>query len=569
MVTRVLFLALLTSLLAACAAPTAPRSTGSEASGSAAERTTAPKRITIAIRSDPKALSAKLNSAGGAGGAPGAGEIEMMLNNGLAVETNAGAIHAQLAEAVPSVDNGLWKVFPDGRMETTWHLRSGIEWHDGVPFTADDVLFTAKVEQDRDLPIFRNVAYSNVDSVEAPDPQTVTIHWKRPFIQADRMFTNSLSMPMPRHLLEATYQDDKENLQNLAYWSRDFVGTGAYKLREFTPGTGVVLDANDRYVLGRPRIDQITVRFILDPSTMAANILAGDVDMNMGGRLAIEWGTQIAAQWRDGRMFPEVARSMVTAYPQFINPNPPVLLDLQFRRALMHAVDRQQLLDSLNGGYGMLGDAIISPSQAEWKDVESSVVRYPYDPARTAQLIQGLGYTRGADGIYRDAAGQRLAVEVRTTSNDDVQMKTMASTADYWQQAGVGVDQVAVPPQRSQDREYRATRPAFEIVRQPNGVKELSRLYGGNTPLPENDYTGVNRSRHRNPEFDALIDRFLVTIPQTERMGILRDIVHYVSDQLIIMGMFWDPGPTMIANRIKNVGEPGDVYDVYQWDVDR
>jgi hypothetical protein len=124
-----------------------------------------------------------------------------------------------------------------------------------------------------------------------------------------------------------------------------------------------------------------------------------------------------------------------------------------------------------------------------------------------------------------------------------------------------------LPPQRSQDREYRATRPAFEIVRQPNGVRELSRLYGGNTPLPENDFTGVNRTRHRNPEFDALIDRFLVTIPQAERMGILRQIVHYVSDQVIVLGMFWDPGPTMVANRLKNMADPGEVWDAHLWDI--
>jgi peptide/nickel transport system substrate-binding protein len=258
---------------------------------------------------------------------------------------------------------------------------------------------------------------------------------------------------------------------------------------------------------------------------------------------------------------------MITAYPQLINANPTVLLEVNFRRALLHAVDRQQILDSLNAGYGHVAHAIVSPTHAEWKDVESSVVKHEFDPSRAARLIQDLGYTRASDGFYRDGSGQRLAFEVRTTANDDGQMKTMASTADFWQQAGIGVDQVASAPQRAQDREYRATRPAFEIVRQPNGAKEMSRLYGPNTPLPENDYTGVNRSRHRNPELDANIDRFLVTIPHEERMSVLRSIVHYVSDQAIILGIFWDPGPTLIANRVKNATEPSDVWDIHVWEV--
>jgi peptide/nickel transport system substrate-binding protein len=528
----------------------------------------APKRLTIAIRSDPKALTAKLNSAAGAGGSPGAPEIEQMLNNGLAVETKAGGIFPQLAEAVPSAENGLWQVFPDGRMETRYRIREGAIWHDGTPFTGDDLLFTAQVERDRELPIFRNVAHANIDRIESTDPRTVVIYWSKPYIQADRMFTNDLGMPMPKHLLEKTYLEDKDNLPNLAYWSREFVGTGPYKLKDFTAGQSVVLEANERYILGRPKIDQVEVRFILDPSTIGANILAGEVDMNMGGRLSLEWGTQIQNQWRDGgRLVPEVTRSMITAYPQFINPTPAVQSEVSFRRALLHAVDRQQILDSLNGGYGHVAHAIVSPTHTEWKDVESGVVKHEYDAARAGQLIQNLGYTRGPDGLFRDAAGQRLAVEVRTTANDDGQMKTMASTADYWQKAGVGVDQVASPPQRAQDREYRATRPAFEIVRQPNGAKELSRLYSPNTPLPENEYTGVNRSRHKNAELDANIDRFLITIPFEERMGILRQIVHYVSDQAIILGIFWDPGPTMISNRIKNAAEPSDVWDIHTWDV--
>jgi peptide/nickel transport system substrate-binding protein len=553
--------------LAACAAPAAPTGTSGGASSSAASSSSSPKRLTIAIRSDPKALSAKLNSAAGAGGAPGAAEIEQMLNDGLAVETKAGVLEPQLAEAVPSVENGLWKVFPDGTMETTYHIRDGAFWHDGTPFTAEDALFTAKVERDNELPVFRNVAHRSIESIEAPDARTVVIRWKQPYIQADRMFTNELGMPMPRHLLEKTYLEDKENLPNLAYWTREFIGTGPYKLKDFTSGSGVQLEANERYVLGKPKIDQITVRFILDPSTMAANILAGDVDMNMGGRLSMEWGTQILGQWRDGRLVPEVTRSMVTAYPQFINPNPAIQTDPQFRRALLYATDRQQIVDTISAGYGRLGDAIVAPSHAEWKDVESAVVKYEYDARRATQMIEALGYTRAADGIFRDASGQRLAVEVRTTANDDGQMKTMAATADFWQQAGIGVEQVASPPQRAQDREYRATRPAFEIVRQPNGAKELSRLYGKNTPLPENDFTGVNRSRHQSAELDGLIDRFLVTVPYQERMSVLRSIVHYVSDQAIILGMVWDPGPTMIANRVKNATEPSDVWDIQNWDV--
>jgi len=560
------FLLALAVTAVACAAPPSPPG-ASGAVGAQEQRSSTPKRITVAIRGDPKTLSAKLNSEAGAGGVPGVAEIAQMLNAGLAADDSLHVLHAQLAENVPSVENGLWRVFPDGRMETTWKIRAGAAWHDGAPFTSDDLLFTAMVEQDPELPIFRNVAYGSIERVEAPDPSTVTITWKRPYIEADTMFTSQRALPMPRHLLERTYLENKEDFTNLPYWHRDFIGTGPYKLRELTLGSHLVLAANDRYVLGRPKIDQIEVRFIPDPSAIAANILAGGIDTTLGGRLALEWGLQVRDLWRDGQLVTDSRLSMISAYPQFLNPDPPVLLDPRFRRALLHAVDRREIIDSLVAGLGPFGHSIIADYHAEWKDVEPSVVKYEFEPRRATQMIEGLGYARAADGSFRDAAGQRLSVEIRTQGTDESQMKVMFSTADYWQRIGVGVDQAPFPQQRASDREFRATRPAFEMVRQPGGWWELQRFYGPNTPLPENNFTGVNRTRHRNLEFDALIDRFLVTIPRVERTDILKRIVSYMTDEVVILPMFWDPSPTMIANRLKNIGDPGEVWDVHLWDV--
>jgi peptide/nickel transport system substrate-binding protein len=550
--------------ISACAPPPAPR--GNQDGATSVDQR-APKRITVAIRGDPKTLSAKLNSEAGAGGVPGVGEIAKMLNAGLATDDAKRVLHAQLAEDVPSIENGLWRVFPDGRMETTWRIRAGVLWHDGAPFTSDDLIFTATVEQDPDLPIFRNVAYGAIASVEAPDPSTVRMTWKRPYIEADTMFTSQRALPMPRHLLERTYLENKEDFTNLPYWNRDFIGTGPYKLRELTLGSHLILDANDRFVLGRPKIDQIEVRFIPDPNTIAANILAGGIDTTLGGRLSLEWGLQVRDQWRDGKLLSDSRLSMISAYPQFLNPDPPIVADARFRRALLYAIDRQQIIDSLVAGLAPFGHSIIADNHAEWKDVESSIVKYEFDPRQAMQLIEGLGYTRAADGFYRDASNQRLSVEVRTQATDDTQMKVTFSMADYWQRTGVAVDQAPFPQQRASDREFRATRPAFEVVRQPGGWWELERFYGPNTPLPENNFTGVNRTRHRNPEFDGWIDQFLVTVPVAERVDILKRIVRYMTDQVVILPIFWDPTPIMVANRLKNIAEPGEVWDVHMWDV--
>lgn len=75
-------------------------------------------------------------------GQRGSNLITELVHTALTALDNKGVLQPRLAEAVPSLENGLWKVFPDGRMETTWKLKPGLRWHDGTPFTSDDLLFT-------------------------------------------------------------------------------------------------------------------------------------------------------------------------------------------------------------------------------------------------------------------------------------------------------------------------------------------------------------------------------------------------------------------------------------------
>ena len=84
--------------------------------------------------------------------------LQELLHVGLVTSDSRGRLEARLAEVVPSLDNGLWELFPDGTMATTWKIRGDARWHDGHPVSADDLLFTAAVAQDRDLAIFRDVA---------------------------------------------------------------------------------------------------------------------------------------------------------------------------------------------------------------------------------------------------------------------------------------------------------------------------------------------------------------------------------------------------------------------------
>jgi peptide/nickel transport system substrate-binding protein len=181
-------------------------------------------------------------------------------------------------------------------METTWRIRPGITWHDGRPFTTADLVFAATVGRDPELAEFGDAAFSAIDRVEAPDPLTITVYWKRPFIDADAMFAPGpgsaaeYAEPMPFHILGPLYAEDKSRVRESTYWTTEFVGHGAFQVREFVVGGMVRLEAYPSYALGRPKIDGLEVRFITSTPTLVANVLAGEIEMTIGRGRSLEQG---------------------------------------------------------------------------------------------------------------------------------------------------------------------------------------------------------------------------------------------------------------------------------------
>ncbi len=519
-----------------------------------------PKRIIAAITGDANTVYNKLNPNSAVRGIP---ELQALVNRGLTQTDPRDVRMPVLAEATPSVENGLWKVFPDGQMETTWTLRPGVLWHDGTPVTTDDLAFTARISSDRELPILNERAFIYVAAVTPVDARTIIVRWNQPYIDADALF-GTVAQPVAKHLLEAAYLADKTTFTDLPYWSVDFVGQGPYRIKSWERGSHVVLARNDSFILGRPKIDEIEVRFILDANALVANTLGGGIDIAMGRGISLDQGVTVRDRWPDGSVDMGIPTSAMSIWPQLMNPSPAIMTNVQFRKAMLHALNRQEMVDTIQYGLTAVIHSGTNIREPEFPLIDAQTVKYEYDPRKAAQMLNDLGYVKGSDGQLRDIQGGKLEFEFRTITGD-INQKTLLASTDQWRSLGVGVEPVTIPSQRQNDRPYRATFPAFELLR---GPQVFTNLISSAARVPENNFNGVNYPRYTNPAFDGLVDRYNAAIPRPERMQIAAEGYRHVSENVLNLPLFSDGQPNFISNRVRgvvNIATTGP-WNVHEWE---
>lgn len=460
-------------------------------------------------------------------------------------DSTAMTVWPELAEQLPRLDTDSWRVFSDGRMETTWILRSGLTWHDGMPLTAEDFVFGWQV---RSTPDFVQAADLRlIEEVVAPDSRTVIVRWKAPFVSADDAGNmGATTSPLPRHILGAAYaQQTPEQFASHPYFgaAEGYIGAGPYKLERWETGAFLEGSAFDNYALGRPKIPRIKLAIVADKNTALANMLAGEVHMSFDAALFVEQGAVLKQEWAKtsgGSVSLEPDQIRFAAFQlkrDFVSPSE--LLDVRVRQALASAMDKQQFLDGLLGGDGYAVDLLVAPYVPFYAAAERAGQKYPYDTSRAAQLLAEAGLNKASDGTYRRASGDPFSVVLMASSGYDQERSILA---DMWRRIGVDVKEQAVSVTQDQDRQFRAAFTGVYNTSQNLGLPgALGRLNGRTVSTPENRFSGNNYFGYSNPEFDRLLDVITTSLRQDERIAATIQAARIASVDLPFIPMYLNP----------------------------
>lgn len=561
--------ALVGLLLLACGpAAATPSGQGHAGEGQGAP---APKHLTIAVENEPEFLAPGI---GDTSANKAASNLRLALSQRLATYDDRGDLRPLLATELPSQDRGTWIVRPDGSMQTTYRLWPGVTWHDGAALTPRDFVFGWTVFADPDLGQTVPPAAKLISRIDVTDDLALAIEWTKTYPTAHGLVSEEVG-PLPAHLLESTYRAEKDRLLQLPYWSHQFTGLGPYQLAEWERGSHLVLRAYDRFYAGRAKIDAITVRFIPNAPTAVANLLAGTVDGVLPRTLDFTQAMFVKREWEQAGKKPVFLPQPThwrKLFVQLRDPKPPEIRDVRVRRGLLHALDRQAIVDTLLDGQSPVSDTFLPPNDVKWEWVKDAITRYEYDPRRGQDLLAEAGWRRGSDGALANSAGERVTLALWTTSGAQTE-REQSIIADYWRSAGLVVDQHVLTQAQDRDRQFRASFPAFDGSQIPLRIDTiLQRLHSSGCPTEATRWAGNNRGCWSNPAADGLNEALSIAIEPSEQRRLYRDLARLVSTELPVLPLYFSVQVVIFREGITGVkGDTrpsgSETWNVAEWDL--
>jgi len=283
-----------------------------------------------------------------------------------------------------------WSSSEDGKA-ITFKLREGVKWHDGKPFTCEDVSFTA-MNLWKKLLNYSTTLQANLDAVDCTDPYTAVFRYSKPMpLELLVAAMPDLGHPVPKHLYEGT--DILKNPYN-----QKPVGTGPFKFVEYERGQYIIGERNDDYWRGKqyPYLDRVIWRFIPDKAAAAAAIEAGEIHESGFNGISMEDMERLG---KDDRfdMGPKGFENNVAHSTVEFNLRNPILADLRVRQAIYHGLNIDFALKTIMRGYGKPGRGPI-PS-AGGINYTDDVPTYAYDVEKAKALLDEAGYKPDANGI--------------------------------------------------------------------------------------------------------------------------------------------------------------------------
>ncbi|MBN1382632.1 MAG: peptide-binding protein [Deltaproteobacteria bacterium] len=451
--------------------------------------------------------------------------IASMVFNGLVKYDKDLNIAGDLAES--------WDISPNG-LVITFHLRKGVTWHDGRPFTADDVLYTYQVTIDPKTPTAYAGDFLKVKKAEVLDPHTFRVTYDEPFAPALMSWGSAV---LPKHLLTG-----KDILTSPL--TRHPIGTGPYMFKEWVTGQKIVLISNPHYFEGRPYIDGYIMRIIPDMATMFLELRGNGIDRMNLTPLQYTRQTETAMFRKHYNKYRYLSFSYTYLGYNLTNP---LFTDQRVRQAIAHAVNKEEIIQGVLLG---LGKEATGPYKPGTWAYNPDVKKYPHDPQKAKELLAEAGWkdTNG-DGIL-DKDGRSFEFEIITNQGNEVRAKCAEIIQKRLDDVGIKVkirilEWAAFINDFINKRKFDATILGWTVPLDP----DIYDVWHSSKTGPEQ----LNFVSYKNKEVDDLIEKGRSTFDRNERKKYYDRVQEIIAEEQPYTFLFVPDALPIIHGRIRGI----------------
>ncbi len=432
-----------------------------------------------------------------------------------------GVLQPNLAAEVPTQKNG--GISEDG-LQWSVRLRDDVRWHDGEPFTAEDVKFTLELITNPNFRAWRTSGHSLVRDIKVVSPTEIT--WRMESIFAPYLSFLAETFIVPKHILA------KEADPNAAAFNQAPVGTGAFKWAQRTAGDHIELVANTDYVGEGPYLERLVLKYIPDMTVLYTQFKSGDIDL-------VDQAFITADHYEEANKLPgrvvtlEAGASVESIY---LNLERPQFKDPAVRQALYSAMDRKAIIEAIYYGVGNLTETFM-PQNSFYYNADLPLQEYSLDRAR--QILDEAGWVPGSDGI-RAKDGVRLSFSNATTAGNNLREQVQQFLQQSFAEIGVEMTISNLPGAVMWGDFWLKSQYDSAISGVTNVIAAdpdvTNRLH--TSAIVAKGGKGSNTGQYSNPEVDALLEKGARTFDPEARRAIYLRVQEIVRQDLPFLPLF-------------------------------
>lgn len=489
----------------------------------------------------------------------------------------------QITKSIPSFDNGQAKIITENgkkKVQSQWEIKENVNWGDGKPVTCEDIAFARTVALSPNVSVGEKESYSQIEKIDIDPANKKKCTFTYEKAKWDHYMLGTFYV-LPKHIEEPIFKKHGHKPEgyekNSAYVktpNNPGLYNGPYVVSELKLTDHVTMTPNKYFYGEAPKIKKVIVRLIPNTGTLEANLRSGTIDkisiLGLTFDQALEFETKVKKENLDFKVI--IEPSSVHEHID-LNLENPILKDVRVRKAMLTAIDKDQLVKSFFDNRQPASLHFMTTNDPWFTSDPKYVTTYKFSKRNAAKLLEEAGWKEGPDG-YRYKEGKKLSLVFMTTAGNKTREAVQVYLQNQWKAVGI-----EIVPKNEPGRVFfgetvkkrKFDMAMFAWVSAPENTPR-STLHSVSIPNDKNGWSGQNYTSWRNPRMDQLINEMDSEMDSKKRLEKAWEMQKIYTEDLPTIPLYYRADTAVIPKNLKNFKLTGHQFnetnDIEKWTLE-